>query len=84
MSALYSRLLKRQISKFTEEFMRLEAERDAAIRARHLAVTPEQKRQYTAEIVRAMGDMRRVEQRLHCAKRLLARAEGDEYEFRVA
>ena len=83
MSTLYQRLLKQRISRLTTEFTRLEAERDEAIRSCHSATTPGQRRQSIGRVVRAMGELQQVEQRLHHAKRLLAHAQGDEYVFRV-
>ena len=83
MSTLYHRLLRQRISSLTAEFARLEVERDEAIRSRHSATAPEQKRQSIERIVRAMGALRQVEKRLHHAKRLLAHAQGDDYVFRV-
>lgn len=62
--------LKNKIATLAEELSRLERKRDDIIQKR-----------CTEEVVAIFAEMRDVQRRLDAAKRLLARGEGDEYDF---
>ena len=62
--------LKGKIARLAEELSALEVKRDDAVQKRSVR-----------DMVTAFGKIRDVQLRLDAAKRLLARAEGDEYNF---
>jgi hypothetical protein len=62
--------LKNRIATLAEELARLERKRDDIIQ-----------RRCTEELVAVFAEMKDVQSRLDAAKRLLARGEGDEYDF---
>ena len=62
--------LKGKIALLTEELSELETKRDGAVEKRRVR-----------EVVTAFATISDVQRRLDAARRLLARAEGDEYSF---
>ena len=76
-----ARKLRDKLTLLSGELVRLELKRDGVIEKRHSAVTVEEKRQCAGEIVAVFADLSDAQRRIDAVKRLLARAEGDEYEF---
>ena len=81
MSTLFCQSLQERISRLKEELAQLETQQTAAIGNRSQNHTPEQRQENLREVVATMEAFRKVERRLHQAKQLLARAQGDEYAF---
>ena len=76
-----ARKLRDKLTLLSGELVRLERKRDGVIEGRHSAVTVEEKRRCAGEIGAVFADLSDVQRRIDAVKRLLARAEGDEYEF---
>jgi len=65
-----AQILKNRIATLAGELLRLERQRDDIIQ-----------RRCTKEVVAIFAEMSDIQKRLDAAKRLLARGEGDEYDF---
>ena len=81
MNTHYRQSLQERISRLAEELEQLETQQAAVIGSRPKNGTPEQRDKYHQEVIAAMNAFRKVGKRLHQSKRLLARAQGDEYDF---
>ena len=73
-------LLRRKISSLADELVRLEAKRDEIVEGRVKASTPEEKRRCSGEAGAVFPEISRARARMSHARRLLARAQGDEYQ----
>jgi hypothetical protein len=76
------KILHRRISALTTEQLRLEQELDKTL-MRHSKAVGFERGTSLREYLTASEAVRQTQRRVHIAKRLLARAQGDEYEFRV-
>ena len=73
--------LKSKIASLTDELTQLEKKLDDIVQRRCSATTAEEKRQRAREAGLVFPAMSDVQRRIDTAKRLLARGEGDEYDF---
>jgi multidrug resistance efflux pump len=77
------RMLQQKISALKTNLSKLEVKRDEIIR-RRCDVSGSERQKLIQEIVANFELTKQAQRRLHSAKHLLARAQGDEYEFRVS
>jgi hypothetical protein len=73
--------LNNQLAILADELSQLEAKRDQIVQKRCAATTSEEKRKCSREAGGVFAAMSKTQRRIRGAKRLLARAEGDEYSF---
>jgi hypothetical protein len=82
MSTHYHRSLQERITNLTAEYARVEHRHAAVVDELLDKPTRDQKRQQMKDWVASNQDLRKVEQQVRHAKRLLARSDGDEYNFK--
>jgi hypothetical protein len=76
----YQQSLQERIHSLTAEYARLEKQHESVMASLPGNPSQEQKRKRTKDWLVSNEALRKVENRLRQAKRLLARSQGDEYE----
>jgi hypothetical protein len=82
MSTRYRQSLQKRFSNLASESARLEKRHEVVLASLPAKPTQEQKRQHMRDWLSSKQALRKTEQRLRHAKRLLARSDGDEYVFK--
>jgi hypothetical protein len=77
----YIAILKAKVSALSEARMQNESDLDSVIQKRSQSTDPVEQRAFTSQAASLLSEQSRITRELHMTRRLLARTEGDEFDF---